>query len=53
MPLAALALTELIAPGTLLALLTDPLPRLLLLSGLVLAATSFLTISRIARLGET
>jgi tight adherence protein B len=53
MPLAALALTELITPGTLIALLTDPIARLLLLSGLILAAASFLTISRIARLGET
>jgi tight adherence protein B len=52
MPLAALALSELIAPGTLLGLLADPAARLLLLAGLALAALSFLTISRIARLGE-
>jgi tight adherence protein B len=53
MPLAALALSELISPGTLLALVGDPLARLLLAAGLALAATAFLTISRLARLGET
>lgn len=52
MPLAALALTELISPGTLLALLSDPAPRALLLSGLLLATLAFLTISRTARLGD-
>jgi tight adherence protein B len=52
MPLAALALSELIAPGTLLALLTDPAARLLLLAGLLLAAIAFLSIARIAQLGE-
>jgi tight adherence protein B len=52
MPLAALALSELVAPGTLLALLADPIARLLLLAGLTLAAASFLAISRLAHLGE-
>jgi tight adherence protein B len=52
MPIAALALSELIAPGTLLALLTDPIARLLLLAGLTLAAASFLAIARLAHLGE-
>jgi tight adherence protein B len=52
MPLAALALSELISPGTTLTLLGDPISRLLLFSGLTLAALSFLTIARLSRLGE-
>lgn len=52
LPCAALALGELIAPGTLGALLADPRSRLLLLAGLILGAFAFVAIARIARVGE-
>jgi tight adherence protein B len=49
LPCAALALTELIAPGTLGALLCDPRSRLLLLAGLAVGAVAMTTINRLAR----
>ncbi|WCB93635.1 hypothetical protein DSM104299_02351 [Baekduia alba] len=52
LPCAALALGELIAPGTLAALLADGRSRLLLLAGLVLGTVAFLAISHVARVGE-
>jgi tight adherence protein B len=52
LPCAALALGELIAPGTLSALLADPRSRILLVGGLILGAVAFMTISRFARVGE-
>jgi tight adherence protein B len=51
LPCIALALAELIAPGTLTALATDPRSRLLLLAGAVLATTSLIAIGRLARVG--
>jgi tight adherence protein B len=51
LPCAALALAELIAPGTLGALVTDPRSRLLLLAGITLAGAALVAISRIARVG--
>jgi tight adherence protein B len=51
LPCVALLLGELIAPGTLTALVTDPRSRLLLLAGAALASASLLAISRIARVG--
>ncbi|HEY6760806.1 MAG TPA: type II secretion system F family protein [Baekduia sp.] len=53
LPLAALALGELLSPGSLSALLTDTHSRLLLLTGLTLGAIAFTAISRIARIGDT
>jgi tight adherence protein B len=49
LPCAALALAELIAPGSLSGLAADPRSRLLLVAGLILAAASIATINRIAR----
>jgi tight adherence protein B len=52
LPCAALALVELIAPGSLTGLAGDPRSRLLLLAGLLLGALSMFIINRIARLGS-
>jgi tight adherence protein B len=51
LPCAALALGELLAPGTLGALVADPRSRLLLLAGAALAAAALMAIGRIARVG--
>jgi tight adherence protein B len=51
LPCAALALSELLAPGTLAGLLADPRSRLLLLAGIALAAAALVAIGRIARVG--
>jgi tight adherence protein B len=51
LPCAALALGELVAPGTLGALVTDPRSRLLLLAGAALAAAAMVAIGRLARVG--
>jgi len=51
LPCVALALSELLAPGTLGALVGDPRSRVLLLAGGALAATALLAIGRIARVG--
>ncbi|HEX5922633.1 MAG TPA: type II secretion system F family protein [Baekduia sp.] len=51
MPCVALALGELLVPGTLGALLADPRSRLLLLAGAALAAAALVAIGRIARVG--
>jgi tight adherence protein B len=51
LPCVALALGELLAPGTLGALVADPRSRLLLLGGAALAAAALVTIGRIARVG--
>jgi tight adherence protein B len=51
LPCVALALGELLAPGTLSALVADPRSRLLLLAGVTLAAAALIAISRIARVG--
>ena len=50
LPCVALALGELLAPGTLGALVADPRSRLLLLAG-ALAAAALVAIGRIARVG--
>jgi tight adherence protein B len=52
LPCVALALGELVAPGTLTALVTDPRSRLLLLAGLIVGALALSAIGRIARVGE-
>ncbi len=51
LPCAALALGELLAPGTLGALVADPRSRLLLLAGFALAGVALAAIGRIARVG--
>ena len=51
LPCAALALGELLVPGTLGALAADPRSRLLLLAGATLAAAALIAIGRIARVG--
>ncbi len=51
LPCVALVLGELLAPGTLAALVADPRSRLLLLAGAALAAAALLAIGRIARVG--
>lgn len=51
LPCAALALSELLAPGTLGALVGDPRSRVLLLAGTTLAAAALVAIGRIARVG--
>jgi tight adherence protein B len=51
LPCAALALAELISPGALSGLATDPRSRLLLLAGLATGGLAMATISRIARRG--
>jgi tight adherence protein B len=51
LPCGALALGELLAPGTLAALIADPRSRLLLLAGAALAAAALIAIGRIARVG--
>ncbi|HEY4097165.1 MAG TPA: type II secretion system F family protein [Baekduia sp.] len=51
LPIAGLALGELIAPGSLTTLLTDPRSRLLLLAALLLGALALATIGRMARVG--
>ena len=51
LPCIALALSELLAPGTLGALLGDPRSRVLLLAGTALAAAALVAIGRIARVG--
>ncbi len=51
LPCVALALGELLAPGTLGALVADPRSRLLLLAGVTLAAAALVAIGRIARVG--
>lgn len=53
LPCVALALGELLAPGTLGALVADPRSRLLLLAGAALAAAALVAIGRIARVGES
>jgi tight adherence protein B len=50
LPCAGLVLTELLAPGSLTGVATDPRARLLLISGFLLAATALVAIRRIARL---
>lgn len=52
LPCVALALVELLAPGTLGALVADPRSRVLLLAGAALAAAALVAIGRIARVGE-
>jgi tight adherence protein B len=49
LPCVALALAELLAPGTLGALVADPRSRLLLLAGAALAGVALVAIGRIAR----
>ncbi|HEV7494567.1 type II secretion system F family protein [Baekduia sp.] len=51
LPCAALALGELLAPGTLGALVADARSRLLLLAGMALAGVALAAIGRIARVG--
>jgi tight adherence protein B len=51
MPCVALVLGELLAPGTLGALIADPRSRVLLLAGLMLAVAALVAIARIARVG--
>jgi tight adherence protein B len=51
LPCVALVLGELLAPGTLAALVADPRSRLLLLAGAVLAVAALLAIGRVARVG--
>jgi tight adherence protein B len=51
LPCVALALGELLAPGTLGALVADPRSRVLLLAGVALAAAALVAIGRIARVG--
>jgi tight adherence protein B len=51
LPCVALALGELLLPGTLGALVADPRSRLLLLAGAALAAVALVAIGRIARVG--
>jgi tight adherence protein B len=51
LPCGALALGELLAPGTLAALVADPRSRLLLVAGAALAAAALIAIGRIARVG--
>ena len=51
LPCAALALGELLAPGSLGALVGDPRSRVLLLAGAALAAAALVAIGRIARVG--
>jgi tight adherence protein B len=51
LPCVALALGELLAPGTLGALAADPRSRLLLLAGAALGAAALVAIGRIARVG--
>jgi tight adherence protein B len=51
LPCAALALGELLAPGTLGALVADPRSRFLLLAGVALAGGALAAIGRIARVG--
>ena len=51
LPCVALLLGELLAPGTLGALVADPRSRLLLLAGAALAAAALVAIGRIARVG--
>jgi tight adherence protein B len=51
MPGVALVLGELLAPGTLGALIADPRSRLLLLAGITVAAAALVVIGRIARVG--
>ncbi len=53
LPCAALALGELLAPGSLSALVADPRSRVLLVAGVALAAAALVAISRIARVGVT
>ena len=50
LPCAGLALTELLAPGSLTGIAADPRARLLLAAGVLLGATALLAIRRIARL---
>lgn len=52
LPCAALLLGELVAPGTLGALVVDPRSSVLLASGLLLGALALVTIARMARVGE-
>lgn len=52
LPCVALALGELLAPGTLGALVADPRSRVLLLAGATLAAVALVAIGRIARVRE-
>jgi tight adherence protein B len=51
LPCVALALSELLAPGTLGALVGDPRSRVPLLAGATLAAAALVAIGRIARVG--
>ncbi|MES1193043.1 MAG: type II secretion system F family protein [Solirubrobacterales bacterium] len=51
LPCGALALTELLAPGTIGALLGDARSRILLIAGAILAAAALAVIGRIARVG--
>jgi tight adherence protein B len=51
LPCIVLLLAELIAPGTLTALATDPRSRLLLLAGATLATAALIAINRLARVG--
>lgn len=51
LPCVALALSELLAPGTLGVLVGDPRSRVLLLAGATLAAAALVAIGRIARVG--
>ena len=53
LPCLSLLLVEVIAPGSLSAIATDPRSRLLLTAGLLLGAFAMFIINRIARLGTT
>jgi tight adherence protein B len=53
LPVVGLGLTELVAPGTLGALLGDPRSRVLLIAALVVGGVGFAVIRRLARVGET
>jgi tight adherence protein B len=52
MPFAGLALGELVAPGSLGALVSDPRSRLLLVGALAIGAVALATITRMARVGS-
>jgi tight adherence protein B len=52
LPAVGLGLTELVAPGTLGALLGDPRSRVLLAAALIVGTVGFVVIRRLARVGE-
>ncbi|MFM9126798.1 MAG: hypothetical protein ACKOTA_04410 [Solirubrobacterales bacterium] len=51
MPLAGLAICEIVAPGTLARMLSSPLPRGLTLAAFVLQVAAVFAVRRVARLG--